>query len=77
MIADLEPDGEWAETVSLKLWSSPIAIDNSGNFKMDVDWKHRGVLRGFWTARGFQNSQTVNGWREIEFKKYWLQHPID
>jgi hypothetical protein len=46
MIDDLEPDGEWAETVSSRIWSSPI-VDNSESFKMDVDWRHRGVLQGY------------------------------
>ena len=39
---------EWAEAISLKIWTSPISTTTDGKrLPRGVDWKNKGVLQGY------------------------------
>jgi hypothetical protein len=38
---------EWAETVSSKIWSAPVAVADNERLKMDVDWDGNVGMRGY------------------------------
>jgi hypothetical protein len=41
-------ESEWAETISSKIWTSPVSTAFNGKrLPMEVDWKNKGVLQGY------------------------------
>jgi hypothetical protein len=41
-------ESEWSETISAKIWTSPICKPaNVKRHAMEVDWKNKGVMHGY------------------------------